>query len=292
MTASFVQLPEVRLALPKGRMFDQIKNLFADAGIRIRNPERDYRPALSLDGFNTKILKPRNVIGMLQEGARDIGFAGNDWVAETGSQLVELFDTGLDPVRLVAAAPHGLLENGQLPRRRMVVASEYTRLAENWIAERGIDAHVLTTYGATEVFPPEDADIILDNTASGATLRANGLVVLDEVLRSSTRLYAHPRSLEDSRIRQRIDDLVMLLQSALAARSRVMVDLNCAAEGLERIVRILPCMKEPTISELRTPGWLAVRAAVPRDELTRIVLELKAAGASDIVTTRPEQIVV
>ncbi len=281
----------LRLAIPKGRMYDAIVRLLGDAGIEIRASERDYRPTVSLDFINAKILKPRNVIGMLQAGSRDIGFAGCDWVAESQADLVELLDTGLNPVRLVAAAPTFLIQNGQLPSRRLVIATEYTRLAEQWIAARGLDATIVTTFGATEVFPPEDADIIIDNSATGATLRANGLTVIDEVMRSTTRLYASRHCLQSAQQAQRAADLAMLLKSVLEARSRVMLDLNVAQDRLHQVLACLPSMRQPTISSLSEDGWYAIRAAVPRAELARVIPQLKAAGACDIVTTRPEKIV-
>src|SRR2546421_11013064 len=188
--------PCLRLALPKGRMEQAVLTLLGDAGIRIRPGARGYRPEVSLPGTEAKILKPQNIVEMLSLGSRDLGFAGADGVAELEASVVELLDTGLDPVQVVAAASKTLLVDGRLPARHLVVASEYERLAQRWIAQRRLSAECVRSYGATEVFPPEDADVIVDNTATGATLEANGLVVVDEVMRSSTRLYANPRSEE------------------------------------------------------------------------------------------------
>src|SRR5512145_1473149 len=179
-----------RIGLPKGRMEAGVLTLLADAGIHVRPSARGYRPQVSLPDAEAKLLKPQNVVEMLALGSRDVGFAGTDWVAELGADLVELLDTGLDPVQVVAAAPEG-----DLPDRRLIVASEYRRLAGDWIERRGLAADLVHSYGATEVFPPEDADIIVDNTASGATLEANGLRVVDCLLGSSTRLLANPRAL-------------------------------------------------------------------------------------------------
>jgi ATP phosphoribosyltransferase len=272
-------------------MFEEIVRLLNDSGIRVTQSDRDYRPNISISGFSAKILKARNVVGMLAAGARDVGFAGEDWVKEMDVDLVELIDTRLNPVRLVAAAPSEILENGQLPNRHLVVATEYTNLAKNWINNAGIDAKVLTTFGATEVFPPEDADCIIDNTASGSTLGANNLTIVDELMTSSTRLYANPRSLDQTRIRDRVDTMVMLIESVLAARQRLMVDLNVPKDQLETVIDILPCMREPTISPLHDNEWFAVRVAVRRDELVELIPVLKANGAADIVTSAPDQII-
>lgn len=279
------------MALPKGRMFDQVVDLLKGAGISIRQSERGYRPTISLPNFNAKILKPRNVISMLAAGARDIGFAGADWIQETGTELHELLDTGLNPVRLVVAAPHEILVNGQLPDRKIVVASEYPELAKRWIAEKQLDAEVLQTFGATEVFPPEDADCIVDNTATGSTLRANGLDIIDEIMTSSTRLYASASAMENTAIKQQLKDFTMLIQAVLQARTRVMMDLNVAQANLDAVIACLPSMRTPTVSPLNDTGWVAVRAAVPRKELAFIIPKLKTAGACDIVTTAAEQLI-
>ncbi len=281
----------VRMALPKGRMFDQVVDLLKGAGISIRNSERGYRPTISLPNFTAKILKPRNVISMLAAGARDIGFAGEDWIQETNTELIELLDTELNPVRLIVAAPHQILENGQLPKRKIVIATEYPTLAKGWIQSNQLDATILQTYGATEVFPPEDADCIIDNTATGSTLRANGLAIIDEIMTSSTRLYASKEAMQNEKIKPRIDDLVMLIQSVLQARTRVMMDLNVSQENLSAVVECLPSMRTPTIAPLRDSEWVAVRAAIPKNKLAEIIPKLKTAGACDIVTTPCQQLI-
>src|SRR5437588_767276 len=251
----------LRLALPKGRMEQAVLTLLGDAGIRIRPSARSYRPEVSLPDTEAKTLKPQNIVEMLALGSRDLGFAGADWVAELEANVVELLDTGLDPVQVVAAAPQDLLENGALPARPLVVASEYERLARRWIAARGLSAEFVRSYGATEVFPPEDADVIVDNTATGATLEANGLAVVDEVMRSSTRLYANPVALADPARRRRIDDLVMLLNSVLVARRRGMLEVNASAECLDAVVAVLPSMRRATAAGMaRRAGGRRPRA--------------------------------
>lgn len=265
--------------------------LLADAGVKIRLDARGYRPTLNLPEVETKILKPQNIVEMLHAGSRDFGFAGLDWVQELGVELVELFDTGLDPVRVVAAAPRAMLEAGALPKRHLVVASEYRRLSERWIREAGLDATFVHSYGATEVFPPEDADCIVDNTATGSTLEANGLEIVAELMRSSTRFYANPKALEDPRKRSFAEDLVLLLRSVIEARHRVMLEVNVSAADLERLVGVLPCMREPTISTLHGGAGYAVKAAVPRADLPALIPKIKAHGGTDLVVTALSQIV-
>ena len=280
-----------RLGLPKGRMEQGVLTLLADAGISVRPSARGYRPDVSLPGAEAKMLKPQNIVEMLALGSRDVGFAGADWVAELEADVVELLDTGLDPVQLVAAAPVALLEGGRLPTRRLIVASEYERLTRRWIGRSGLCAEFVRSYGATEVFPPEDADVIVDNTATGATLEANGLAIVDVLMRSSTRLYAHRAALDEPVRRRCIDDLVLLINSVLEARRRVMLEVNASAACLDAVVAVLPSMRQATVSRLFGDSGYAVKAAVPRELLPQIIPAVKAAGGTDVVVSTLSQIV-
>ncbi|MEM8756627.1 MAG: ATP phosphoribosyltransferase [Planctomycetota bacterium] len=293
------QSTTIRLGLPKGRMHAGVMKLLADAGIDVRVNSRGYRPRVSLPGVNAKILKPQNIIEMLHAGSRDLGFAGSDWVAELGygtggdDRIVDLLDTGLDRVKLVVAAPPEFVENGRLrpTDRPLRVAAEMTALASDWFQKAGVEARIIRTYGATEVFPPEDADCVVDIAASGDTLRANGLTVVDTVASSSTRLLASREAWEDPARRPKIESFLVVVRSVLEARSRVMIDLNVTRERLETVVEALPSMREPTVSQLRSESGFAVRAAVPSDQVAELVPVLSERGATDIVVTRPTQIV-
>lgn len=281
----------VRLGLPKGRMKDGVFSILAEAGIRVKVSDRGYRPAVNLPNFEVKILKPQNIVEMLHAGSRDLGFAGDDWVQELGANLVELVDTRMDPVKVVAAAPRPLLVDGKLPNQHLVIASEYENLTRTWIEKHSLNATFVRSYGATEVFPPEDADCIVDNTSTGSTLRANNLDIVDTVTTSSTRLYANPRALEIPEKKAAIENFSMLVQSVLAARSRVMVEVNVTADRLDTVVDALPCMRDATVSSLRGNKGYAVKAAVPRDDLPTVIPRIKACGGTDIVVTRLSQLV-
>ena len=284
-------LNRVSLALPKGRMQASVLRLLAEAGIAVQGSERSYRPTVSLPLVDTKILKPQNIVEMLHLGSRDIGFAGADWVEELEADVVELLDCETDTVRIVAAAPGSILEGGRLPRRPLLLASVYQRLTQRWLQRRELDARCVRSYGATEVFPPEDADCIVDNTATGTTLRDNGLTIVDEIMCSSTRLYANPRALRDGDKRAVIDELVLLLGSVLQARKRVMIEVNVTADKLPQVIEVLPCMRQPTIAPLHGEDGYAVKAAIPRVRLPKLVCELKARGGTDIVVSKLAQIV-
>jgi len=283
--------PIVRLALPKGHMEDSVLRLLADAGIQVQVGQREYRPRLSLPGVDTKVFRAQNIVEMLHLGSRDLGFSGADWVAELGADLAMLLDTGLDPVRVVAASTLELFHDGLSTQKRLVVASEYENLTTAWIQKRGLNAVFVRSYGATEAFPPEDADCIVDNIATGSTLRANGLQVVDVLMESSTRLYANPRAMEDRVRRDWIEGFVLVVRAVLEARRRVMVEVNVSAEQLEAVVAVLPCMRQPTVAPLHGNEGFAVKVAVLREVLPRLIPQIKARGGTDIVVYNLAQIV-
>jgi ATP phosphoribosyltransferase len=283
---------QLRLALPKGRIQAGVLRLLDEAGIEVSAGARNYRPSVSLPEVEAKVLKPQNVVEMLGAGSRDLGFAGADWVAELGADIVEILDTGLDPVRLVLAAPRELLVEGGLPAGSLVVASEYERLTRAAFARRGEPFRFVRSYGATEVFPPEDADCIVDNTATGSTLSANGLQIVDVLLESSTRLYASQAAWDDPRKRPRLENWVTVLEAVLSARRRVLLEVNVSAENLEAVVSLLPSMRRPTVAPLFGDGGYAVKAAVPRRQVPELIPRLRAAGGSDVLVSSIQQIVV
>lgn len=280
----------VRLGLPKGRMWPEVARLLSDAGCPVHTTQREYRPSVPISGIEVKILKPQNIVEMLHRGSRDIGFAGCDWVVENGASLVELLDTGLDAVRLVVAAPSGWLWEEFRPPQEFVIATEYQNIGRQWIARKGLLATLVRSFGATEVFPPEDADAIIDITATGSTLEANNLEILEVIMSSTTRLYAHPRALEDPAQRTIIETFVVLLKSVIEARQRVMLEVNISKDKLQELVLLLPAMRRPTISALHGEGF-AVKVAAPRAQLPQLIPLIKAMGGTDIVITNLNQVI-
>jgi ATP phosphoribosyltransferase len=285
------ELPLTRLALPKGRMQNAVFTLLGDAGFDLSAVQRSYRPQNSIPGFEVKILKPQNILEMLHMGSRDVGFAGADWAEELGVDVVEMLDLELDPVTIVAAAPEQSWNASRASGKPLVIASEYEQLTRKWIANKDLNARFFRSFGATEVFPPEDADCIVDNTATGSTLRANGLTVIETLLKSTTRLYANPRAMDVPANRQRIEDLAMLLKSVLFARSRVMIEMNVGPNSLERVIDVLPCMRKPTVAPLHDQAGFAIKAAVPSKSLPQLIPLLKNNGAADLVVMELGQIV-
>ncbi|MDR0512980.1 MAG: ATP phosphoribosyltransferase [Treponema sp.] len=272
----------LRILIPKGRIFENVSKLFAEAGFPICLAERTYRPILDAPWLHAKIMKPQNVGELLELGSHDVGFTGIDWIRESDADVEEILDLGFDKVRIIAAIPSGTDEE-ELKRRKIVAATEYVNLAETWLRESGYQYRLLRTYGATEVFPPDDAEMIIDNTSSGQTLKDNGLKIIATLLESSTRFVASKTALADKEKRGRIEELAMLFKAVLDGRERVMLEMNVPKQGFDQLVAGLPAMRSPTIAPLYGDEGYAVKIAVRKSEVSLIIPRLKKAGAVDIV---------
>ncbi len=280
----------MKLIVPKGRIQDNVIRLLGRSGIRLAIDGRALRPHSSDPEIEAKILKPQNIPALISLGRHDCGFTGRDWIAERKAGVVEVLDLGFDPVRIVAAVPEDLAKTWR--KRRLVVASEYENIARSFIRARKLDAIFVRSYGATEALPPEDADLIIDNTATGATLSANRLVIVDEIMNSTTVFICSRAALADSGKRAKIEEMAMLMRSILNAQERVLLEMNVSQERFSDVVKDLPCMKSPTVSPLHNEDGFAVKVAVPAKDVAALIPKLRALGATDILEYRLEKIVV
>jgi ATP phosphoribosyltransferase len=270
-------------------MFDSIIRLFADAEIKIDSFERSYRPRCSDPQLEIKILRAQNIPPLVALGAHDVGFTGFDWIRETGAQVDEVLDTGLDTVRLVAAVPQAKVESFRGREGRWIVASEYESITHQYLRKNGLEYVYVRSFGSTEVFPPEDADMIIDNCATGITLEQNELKIVDELFTSSTRIVVN-RGLCAWK-KKKVQDMRTLFESVLTARKRVLLEMNVGPDRLDTIVKALPAMKSPTIQKLYADQGYAVKAAVPRADLPVLIPRLKELGATDILQTELKKVV-
>ena len=274
-------MEKLRVLIPKGRIYENISRLFSEAGFPITLADRTYRPALGADWMDAKIMKPQNVGELLEIGSHDVGFTGIDWIKESGADVEEILDLGFDKVRVVAAVPQDY-DEAKLRSKKLVVATEYVNIAESWLKSSGYQYRILRTFGATEVFPPDDADMIIDNTSSGQTLKDNSLKIIGTLLESSTRFVASRSALVNTEKRSRIEELAMLFRAVLDGRDRVMLEMNIPKEQFESLAS-LPAMRSPTVAPLYGDAGYAVKIAVRKNEVPEIIPKLKKLGAMDIV---------
>ncbi|MGE4157481.1 MAG: ATP phosphoribosyltransferase [Planctomycetota bacterium] len=274
--------PRLRLLVPTGRMNEKLLVLLAESGYGIEGAGRDYRPRCADASIEVKMLKPINIPKLVELGRHDLGFCGLDWVREHQTDVEVVAELGLDPVSLVVAAPEGTTLASLKRRKNLVLATEYENLARGWLRRNRVRATLLRTNGTTEVYPPDDADLILDNSASGSTLKANKLDVLGTLMRSSTCLVANKTSLRQRAVAEKIRQMADLLGSTLAARRKVMLEMNVSEKNLERLVAQVPAMKGPTVQALAGSGY-AVKTVVDRELVRELLPKLKKLGATDIL---------
>jgi len=280
----------LRLVLPKGSLEAATFELFDAADLTVkRSSQVDYRASIDDPRIDeVRILRPQEIPTYVAEGLFDIGITGRDWIQETESKVESLGRLNYskatnDPVRIVVAvandAPYQKVED--LPKG-VRVTSEYPRLTKKFFQERGIEADVRLSYGASEAKIPDIADCVVDLTETGRALRAAGLRIIDTILTSHTELVANPASFEDPKKRHAMEQLLTLLAGALEARGKVLVKLNVSDANYAAVLKVLPAAKSPTVSKLASGDW-AVESVVEKRLVNTVIPALKDAGATDIL---------
>jgi ATP phosphoribosyltransferase len=281
----------LKLVIPKGSLETQTLRLFEEADLKVRRgSERDYHGTIDDDRVErVSILRPQEIPMYVQDGLFDLGITGEDWIAETGADLEVLTTltyakTGTGHgTKVVLAVPNEHPANGasEIPSGTRI-STEFVELTKRFFAELGIDVKVSWSFGATEAKVPEIVDAIVDVTETGSTLRAHGMKIIATLLTSDPVLVANREAAADPAKRAAMDDLVTLLRGALEAEGRVLIKLNVGADQLDAVVAVVPSMKSPTVSPL-TDGGFAIETVVDKRGVNRLIPELKAAGASDIL---------
>ena len=279
---------QLRLGIPKGSLQETTLQLFARAGWRISVSSRSYFPTIDDPEIHCMLIRAQEMARYVEDGALDAGITGKDWILETGAKVAEVAELvyarqRLARVRWVLAVPEQSSYQSVRDLEGKVIATEVVRLAEQYLARHGVTARVEFSWGATEVKVPLLADAIVEVTETGASLRAHHLRIIDTVLESATTFIANRKAWEDPWAREKISSLVLLLQSAIAAYNKVGLMLNVRCENLPAVLEVLPALKNPTISALSNPEWVAVNTIVDEEVVRQIIPRLKAAQAQGIV---------
>lgn len=283
-----VTMEKLKILLAKGRIYESVYELLSDVGISIHLPDRTYFPTTNQDDLAFQVVKPQITSLLLAGGKADVGFSGKDWVYENGveNDVVEIMDLGFDGVRIVAAIPE-TRDFARLLENPVTIATEYQNLSRKWVAEKKIQGTIFRTWGTSEGFVQDTDDsiaqILIDNTSTGSSLKANRLKIVDTLMESSTRMYASKNAMADDGKRQKILELRMLFETVLNARSRVMLEMNCAQDKFDNLINGLPSMKSPTVSPLFGGDGYAIKIAVRKSEVPTLLPKLQSLGATDIV---------
>jgi ATP phosphoribosyltransferase len=278
----------LKLGLPAGSLQEATADLFRKAGYKITFASRSYYPSIDDPEIECTLVRAQEMPRYVEDGSFDCGLTGFDWISENDAKVVELAELVFSkvsrrPVRWVLAVPNDspVKEIKDLQGKR--IATEVVNLTRRWLAKHGVEAHVEFSWGATEVKPPRLADAIVEVTETGSSLRANNLRIVCDLLQSTTRFIANAKAAADAWKKQKMDDLILMLRGAMAAEGKVGLMMNVLRANLPAVLKILPALKNPTISALSNSEWVAVNTIIEEDTVRHIVPQLKQAGASGIV---------
>ena len=281
-------MDKLKILLAKGRIYESVYELLSDVGISIHLPDRQYFPTTNQKDLAFQVVKPQITSLLLANNKADLGFSGKDWVYENGveDKVVEIMDLGFDPVRIVAAIPEAR-DYDKLLKGPVTIATEYQSLSKKYVEDKKIDGTIFRTWGTSEGFVQNTDDsiaqILIDNTSTGSSLKANRLKIVDTLMESSTRMYASKEAMNDPEKKQKIMELKMLFETVLNARDRVMLEMNVAEKDFDALIKGIPAMKSPTVSPLFGGNGYAVKIAVKKSEVPTLLPKLQSLGASDIV---------
>ena len=281
-------MDKLKILLAKGRIYESVYELLSDVGISIHLPDRTYFPTTNQEDLAFQVVKPQITSLLLANNKADVGFSGKDWVYENQveNDVVEIMDLGFDPVRIVAAIPEAR-DFDKLLKGQVTIATEYQVLSRKWVENKKINGTIFRTWGTSEGFVQDTDDsiaqILIDNTSTGSSLKANRLKIVDTLMESSTRMYASKAAMEDPAKKQKIMELKMLFETVLNARNRVMLEMNCAEDKFDTLIKGIPSMKSPTVSPLFGGSGYAIKIAVKKSEVPTLLPKLQSLGATDIV---------
>jgi ATP phosphoribosyltransferase len=279
---------QLRLGIPAGSLQEATAELFRKGGYKITFVSRSYYPAIDDPEIHCTLIRAQEMPRYVQDGSLDCGLTGYDWIQENDAKVTELAELVFSkvsrrPVKWVLAVPNDSPIQSVKDLQGKRIATEVVNLTRRWLASHGVEAHVEFSWGATEVKPPRLADAIVDVTETGSSLRANNLRIVAELVQSTTRFIANTAAYADPWKKQKMDDLVLMLEGALAAEGKVGLMMNVPTVNLKAVLSVLPALQNPTISSLSDDKWVAVNTILDENTVRHLIPQLKAAGASGIV---------
>src|SRR5436305_7246517 len=274
--------PTLKLGLPAGRLQEATADLFRRAGYKITFASRSYYPSIDDPEMECTLVRAQEMPRYVEDGSFDCGLTGHDWVLENDAKVVELAELVFSkvsrrPVKWVLAVPNDSPVQSPKDLQGKRIATEVVNLTRRWLAGHGVEAHVEFSWGATEVKPPRLADAIVEVTETGSSLRANNLRIVTELLQSTTRFICNPAAHADPWKKQKMDDLVLMLQGAMAAEGKVGLMMNVRKADLPAVLKLPPALQTPTVSSLSAPECVAVLTTIGENIIRHSVPQLKHA---------------
>lgn len=281
-------MKKLKIALPKGSLEEATYQLFKKAGYVIGVSARSYFPSVDDTELEIILFRPQEMSRYIEDGVVDCGLTGHDWILENESDVVELCELQYskrtsNPIRWVLAVHQDSPFKSVKDLQGKKIATELVNATKNYLKKNKVQAEVEFSWGATEVKPPRLTDAIVEATETGSSLRANNLRIIDTILTSVPKFIANKESYKDAWKRAKMDKIVMLLQGAIRAQSKVGLKMNVSQKNLSDILKILPALKTPTVSTLSAKGWYDVDTIIDESIVREIIPALKKAGASGII---------
>lgn len=279
---------KIRLGIPKGSLQDATIALFARAGFNIYASGRSYFPGIDDAEIECMLIRAQEMARYVEHGFLDCGLTGRDWVIESGLEVETVTDLvyakqSRGKVRWVLAVPQDSRFEKAEDLRDCIIATELVNTTKNYFADKNIPVKVEFSWGATEVKPPILADAIVEVTETGSSLRANRLRIIETVCESQTQLIVNKKAWQSGEKRKKIENVALMLRGAIDAQGRVGLMLNVRKSDLGQVLRVLPALNSPTISELSDREWVAVNTILEESVVRDVLPKLKEAGASGIV---------
>lgn len=280
--------PVLRLGLPKGSLQDATIEKMAKAGYNIQVSSRSYVPYVDDPELEIRLIRAQEVSRYVELGYLDCGITGLDWIQENGSKVHEVGEFTFSkatrqPSRWVLAVPEASPIQGVKDLRGKRIATEVVHLTRRYLRKHKVKAQVEFSWGATEVKAHELVDAIVEITETGSSLRANNLRIVDTLLVSTPRLIANHSAWREPWKREKIETLALLLRGAIEAEGKVGLKMNIPEKNLSELLRALPALRNPTISNLSSKGWVAVETIIDEHVVRELIPRLKAAGAEGII---------
>jgi len=276
------------LGLPKGSLEESTLKLFAKAGFRIAKSSRSYRPSFDDPELDGRFIRAQEMSRYVEHGFFDCGLTGYDWVVENGSDVVEVCDLIYSRAsnvksKWVLVVPEDSPVRSVKDLQGKRIATEVTNIAERYLKENGVQAHVEFSWGATEVKVPDMVDAIIDLTETGNSIRANKLRIVDVLLETNTKFVANKEAWDNPAKRAKIESMALLLRSALEAEKKVGLKLNILKSKVPEILDELPSLRNPTMSTLTCEDYVALEVILDETVVREIIPSLKAHGAEGII---------
>ncbi|MBP8303172.1 MAG: ATP phosphoribosyltransferase [Phycisphaerae bacterium] len=280
--------PVLKLGLPAGSLQKATFDLFSRAGFRLTEPSRSYWPQIDDPQIKPVCLRAQEMARYVCDGVLDAGITGYDWILENACDVVEVCELAYskatsNPARWVLAVPEGSTVQKAEDLAGGLVATELVQVTRKYFRDKGVEVRVEFSWGATEV-KAHLVDGIVEITETGASLRANGLRIVDTVVTSTTRFIANRSAWADPFKREKIENLAILLRAAMEGQSTVGLKMNVKKIDLDAVLGVLPAEKSPTISSLADSLYVAIEVIVDERVERALIPALKRAGASGIIT--------